>query len=66
MVSEEERTKTAREAPREDMLEDHDDRESEHIQEPRTGTSNHHSDDKFCHNVLTASQTNTLTKSFVV
>ena len=41
MASEEERT----EAPRENTLEDHDDRESEHIQEPRAGTSNHRSDD---------------------
>ena len=47
MASEEERTETAREAPREGTLEDHDDRESEHVQQPRTGTSNHCSDDNF-------------------
>ena len=31
MASEEERTETTSEAPREDTHEDHDDRESEHI-----------------------------------
>ena len=47
MASEEERTKTAQEAPREDTHEDHDDRESEHIEDPRAGTSNHRSNDNF-------------------
>ena len=36
MVSEEECTETAREAPREDTYEDHDDHESEHIEDLRT------------------------------
>ena len=44
-MSEEERTETASEGPRKDTHEDHDDRESRHIQEPRAGTSNHRSDD---------------------
>ena len=43
MAFEEKRT----EAAREDTHEDHDDRESKHIEEPRAGTSNHHSDDNF-------------------
>ena len=47
MASEEERTETASEAPREDTHEDHDDLESEHIQEQRVGISNHCSDDNF-------------------
>ena len=47
MASEEERTVTASEALREDTHQDHDDRESEHVQEPRAGTSNHRSDDNF-------------------
>ena len=33
--------------PEEDTDEDHDDRESEHIEDPRAGTSNHRSDDNF-------------------
>ena len=45
MASEEERTETASEAPREDTLEDYVDRESEHIQDPSAGNSNHRSDD---------------------
>ena len=47
MASEEEHTETASEAPREDTHEDHDDLESEHIQEPSAGTSNHRSSDNF-------------------
>ena len=47
MASEEERTETASEAPREDTLEDHDEREPGRIEEPRAGTSNHHSYDNF-------------------
>ena len=47
MASEEGRTETTSEAPREDTHEVHDDRESEHIQETRGGTSNHHSGDNF-------------------
>ena len=47
MASEEERTETASRAPREDMLEDYEVIESQHIQEPRAGTSNHRSDDNF-------------------
>ena len=47
MASEEERTQTASEAPREDSHEDHDEREPGRIEEPRAGTSSHHSDDNF-------------------
>ena len=43
MAFEEKRT----EAAREDTNQDHDDRESERIEEPREGTSNHRSDDNF-------------------
>ena len=46
-MASEERTETDSLAPREDTLEDYDDRESEHIQEPRAGASNHRSDDNF-------------------
>ena len=47
MASEEERTETASEAPREDKHEDHDECEPGRIEEPRAGTRNHHSDDNF-------------------
>ena len=47
MASEEERTETASEAPREDTHEYHDEREPGRIEEPRAGTSNHHSEDNF-------------------
>ena len=47
MASEEERTEIASEAPREDSQEDHDEREPGRIEEPRAGTSSHHSHDNF-------------------
>ena len=47
MASEQERTETASEAPREDSHEDHDEGEPGRIEEPRAGTSSHHSDDNF-------------------
>ena len=47
MASEEERTETASEAPREDTHEDHDEHEPGRIEEPRAGNSNHHSDYNF-------------------
>ena len=45
MASEEERAVIASEVLGEDTHQDHDDREPEHIEEPRAGTSNHCSDD---------------------